>query len=270
MKEIKIVTAYFDIGRKNRSFEKYLSSFKTWAPIKNDVYIYCEYSKSEAIKKVREDYGLKDKTHIIILDNPFSLESEIYKKMIVINGSSYRKLVPHLNYDSASMNPADYSYITFMKFWCLRDAANKITEDCNLAWIDFGYNHGDDFYLRSEDFNFLWEWNFSEDKIDIYCHRNPFDISFAYLLETHSDCVFANTFIVPKNFTSMIYEKLKEILIRILNIGYYCTEELLLVLYIQESPELFHIEQRNWFDRFMVCSNHHFSTRAVQWGFNVN
>ena len=30
-----------------------------------------------------------------------------------------------------------------------------------VAWIDFGYNHGGEYYINPEDFNFEWKYNFS-------------------------------------------------------------------------------------------------------------
>ena len=61
MKELTIVTAFFDIGRKNfkglsRSNELYLSYFKYWARIKNKLVVYTDKIMAKEVKKVRKEY----------------------------------------------------------------------------------------------------------------------------------------------------------------------------------------------------------------------
>ena len=72
MKDITIVTAFFDINRANmdgfnRSNQKYIDAFKFWARIKNKMIIFSDKNTIEEVKKIRNEYGLLDKTETIII-----------------------------------------------------------------------------------------------------------------------------------------------------------------------------------------------------------
>lgn len=56
MSELTIVTAFFDIGRKNlkdapRSNQKYAEFFKFWARIKNKIVVYTDSAMAKEVKK---------------------------------------------------------------------------------------------------------------------------------------------------------------------------------------------------------------------------
>ena len=74
MNEISIVTAFFDIGRKDwKGFERdnttYANYFKFWARLKNHLVVYTEPKMAEQVKKIRADYNLLDKTTIIVIED---------------------------------------------------------------------------------------------------------------------------------------------------------------------------------------------------------
>ena len=86
MKEIVIVTAFFDIGRGDfteytRSAELYVEYFRFWAGIKNRMIIFCQPDFSEAILAVRREYGLADRTEIITVENIYDIEPELFERM---------------------------------------------------------------------------------------------------------------------------------------------------------------------------------------------
>ena len=83
MSEISIVTAFFDIGRKNwKGFERdnstYANYFKFWARVKNHLIVYTEPKMAEQVKKIRADYGLLDKTTVIVIEDVRKLDEPIY------------------------------------------------------------------------------------------------------------------------------------------------------------------------------------------------
>ena len=64
MNEITIVTAFFDIGRKNfetypRSNENYLEYFKIWARMKNNLIVYTNVSMAEKVRKFRREIRIR-------------------------------------------------------------------------------------------------------------------------------------------------------------------------------------------------------------------
>ena len=73
MAEITIVTALFDVGRKKwtdfeRDTETYLEYFKFWARLRNKVIIYTDRITGEKVLKIREEFGLQDRTKVIVID----------------------------------------------------------------------------------------------------------------------------------------------------------------------------------------------------------
>ena len=84
MKEIKIVSAFFDIGRGNyatfqRSNDKYFEYFKFWARIQNELIVYCDPENVGRIEEIRRQFGLEEKTTVIPC-NIMEIEPDILKK----------------------------------------------------------------------------------------------------------------------------------------------------------------------------------------------
>ena len=52
----------------------------------------------------------------------------------------------------AMSNQALYDYIMLLKYWFLCDAVERLKFDGTVAWIDFGFNHGNECYIDSNDF----------------------------------------------------------------------------------------------------------------------
>ncbi|CBL05387.1 Bacterial protein of unknown function (HtrL_YibB) [Megamonas hypermegale ART12/1] len=64
IRDITIVTAYFDINRKNwkgfeRSNNDYINYFKFWARIKNNLIVYTSKEFVEDILNIRKNFGLE-------------------------------------------------------------------------------------------------------------------------------------------------------------------------------------------------------------------
>lgn len=89
--ETLLVTAFFDIGRgesniKNlkRSSQKYFDYFKHWARIQNLLVIYTQPEFVNEVMRIREEFGLKEKTIIITIEDLATIEPQIYKRMIEV------------------------------------------------------------------------------------------------------------------------------------------------------------------------------------------
>ena len=193
--EVILVTAYFDIGRKEysvypRDREKYFSYFNEWAGIKNKLIVYCGNEKDcYEIEKIRKNKGIpSDRTEIIIIDDICKIEPEIYNKME--NISKDNSFLKFRFYDVACSNIAKYDYLMLMKYYFLYAAYNdeKLNGYDNIVWIDFGFNHGNAYYLNNKDFDFLWKWEFLND-IELFCLSDPKDMSLIDSLQFQKDCI---------------------------------------------------------------------------------
>ena len=117
MDEITIVTAFFDIGRKDfkelpRSNE-YLEHFKFWARMKNNLIIYTDSVMGPKALKVREEFGLADKTELVIIDDISTIDPDLLNRMKKIDGS---KAFLNFRYNSnAAENDAFYNYVMLLK-----------------------------------------------------------------------------------------------------------------------------------------------------------
>ena len=86
MKPIRIVTAFFDIGRAcfegyERDNETYFAYFRFWARIRNEMTIYCAPDHAARVAAIREEFGLSDRTEIVPVPDPFAIEPDLYRRM---------------------------------------------------------------------------------------------------------------------------------------------------------------------------------------------
>ena len=177
MKEITIVTAFFDMNRANiqgfnRSNQKYIDAFKFWAHIKNKIVVFSDKDTIESVKKIREEYGLIDKTETIIIDDYLKIDEELFNS--IDKAMQSKELYDfHLQRNIPEAISSKYNYIMAIKSWCCTEAVRRGLTTEMVAWLDFGFNYGGRFYKNENEFDFLWEYDFS-DKIHLL-QINDFD-----------------------------------------------------------------------------------------------
>ena len=149
--KVTLVTAFFSINRDKwkkfkRSDRKYLDYFKYWAGIRNDLVIYIEdESLRDEILATRAMIPNVN-TEIIIVEDIFDEEIELYNGLKGVNYSQLNayRLLPH---NPESVNP-EYNYIMMMKYHLLMKAIEEFEIKDNIAWIDFGFDHGGENYIQ--------------------------------------------------------------------------------------------------------------------------
>lgn len=251
MKEVTLVTEFFDIGRKDfslnaRSNDKYLEYFKFWARIKNKLIVYTYKEMAEEVRKIRESYGLLDKTIIIEIDNETSIEPTIYKNMEEIANNNYIK--DYRYYKEAVENNAKYNYVMLLKYWCLADAVKRKVADGMIAWIDFGFNHGNDCYINSEEFDFLWETDLSYEKIHLFAldtnltNEPVFELVRNMNVDMMGDILLAPDFLCEK-----FWDSIKTQMESLIRIGFIDDDQILLLMSYRENSEIYEIHKSNWF-----------------------
>jgi len=262
-KEIVIVSAFFDIGRDQyhtaqRSSEKYLEYFKFWARIRNKLIVYCDPENKEKIENIRDEFGLKYKTMVIPVDDIGGVEPELLQKMREIENDPGFQSFRHHEKDPSNL--AHYNYVMLLKWWCVNDAAKRLKEDCDLAWIDFGFNHGGSRYIQPEEFDFLWEHEFSE-KLNAICLSDPRKVSLADSLQLQFDCFMGCSLVLPKCMAELHWENMKNVMWSLVNCGCMDDDQHLLLMEYKFDPELFEIKYGTWFDEFILNSEQKFTVR---------
>lgn len=250
-KEITIVTAFFDIGRKDfkaipRTNEEYLKYFKVWGKMKNKLVVYTNKTMGEEIRKYRKEWNLLDKTTIIEIENEEEIEPDLLSKMKIIAEDEY-----FLNYryiTDATSNSYKYDYIMLLKYWCLQDAVKKGYADGMVAWVDFGFNHFDTLYTVPEEFNFLWKTNLSDDKIHLFVlGEEVIKKPIFHLVRTFEDNIMGCMIILPSKLCEIFWESVKHAMNTLIEVGFIDDDQLLLVMAYRANTELFAIHKSTWF-----------------------
>ncbi len=249
MKDITIVTAYFDIGRGDftsnyaRGNNKYINYFKFWARIKNNLIIYTQKEFKEEIEEIRKSLNLEDKTQIIVIDDIYALYPEMYKKMQKIENDEYYKNFRYLKYNPDNM--AKYDYIMFLKTYCMLDASKK-TDSEFLAWFDFGFNHGGDFYTNEKDFEMLWEYPF-EDKIYLSALKEDDGKPIFDIIQNSEVYIQGCPYMLPRKLMPEFYDLMYNALNEMIDLGFIDDDQTLLLMAYRKKPEIFKVDIYDWF-----------------------
>ena len=260
MKPIHIVTGFFDIGRAHfdgyeRDNETYFAYFRFWARIRNEMTVYCAPAHAERVTAIREEFGLADRTEIVTVADPFAIEPDLYQRM---RRAAADPGFQTFSYYRAPENDAPYSYITMLKAWCLSNAAERTEDNCMLAWVDFGINHCGVKYARSEDFDFLWEYDFPE-KITAFCHEDPAEASLIDTLQFMMPYFDGSVVVMPKPLCAAYWQAVRGAMDALVKLGCVDDDQMLSLIAYKEQPELFDIRLENgWYSAFELCSDRRF------------
>lgn len=247
--EITIVTAFFDIGRKNfkaipRSNEKYVEYFKFWARIKNNLVVYTDSVMAKAVKKVRKDYGLLDKTKVVVIDDISNIEPELLKRMIKMDNNS--TFLSFRYTDEATENNGLYNYVMLIKAWCMKDAVERGLAKGQIAWIDFGFNHGGKVYTRSEEFNFEWKYQFN-DKITYFALKADDKEPIFKKIQSYDVTIMGFMFIVPDHYCNTLWNLELQSMNSLLDLGFTDDDQLIMLMCYRKNPDIFDLKISDWF-----------------------
>ena len=250
MNKITIVTAFFDINREQfgdfaRSNDKYFNDFKRWARIKNDLIFFCENAEyGERVKQIREEFGLKN-TKIVVLDDITKIQPELLAKMQEIEKNEY-----FLNFRAYKPNPenrAMYNYVMLMKFYCLMKAGEMTEVNEQIAWMDFGFEHGGATFADENDYAFEWKYDFG-DKITMF-YIPPIDERpmFEICRAMEPVCVMGMMFVVPKKHTNILWNLFVECETEFANVGLMDDDQPFMLMCSRKRPDIFDLRVSDWF-----------------------
>lgn len=235
MNSTLIVTAFFDIGRKesgvpglSRSNDEYFQYFKFWAGIKNRLIVYTQPEFADEVRRIRASFGRENETIVVPVENVYDIEPEIWRGMLKVESDGVFAEM-RLHYPAMSSKAA-YDYVMFMKYYFVADAEKKYAgDDDNIAWIDFGFNRGGKCYTHEEDFNFLW-CPAAEEGIHLYALHDPIKRNCAESLLTQEDCIMGSPVLLTKGYGAILYQHVKEALKALLMIDAIDDDQQLLLM----------------------------------------
>ena len=253
--ETTVVTAFFDIGRGNydiqrcekRDCKKYFDYFKFWARINNNLIVYTTSDFKDEVIKIRNEFHRENKTTVVVVDDIFSIEQNIYNRMKEIEHNQDFHNFRFWNIEVS--NKADYDYIVMMKFWCLTDAVNKnLVKTKDVTWLDFGFNHGGACYTNPMEFDFTIatpELN----KILLFHlpERIPEKTHSALSLQFQFDTILGAPVVCPIDLTERFYQLIKNSMISLLSLDCIDDDQQLLLMSYKTEPDLFLIQPSDWF-----------------------
>lgn len=262
MSKVTLVTAFFDIGRKDfkaipRTNQKYLNDFKFWARIKNRLIVFTDSAYASEILKIRSEFGLQDDTEIIIIDDITAIEPEIFERMKEIRNNGWFtrfRILPN-----ATSNIPIYSYLMLLKGWFMKESAKFILEG-SLVWMDFGYNHGGAFYNHPEDFDFEWTCP-QQDKIRLFYYKKIDQKPIYETVRRLSDSFMGSPYIIPSNLCAEFWELTRGAMNDLLSVDLYDDDQLLLLMASRKRPDLFILEESDWFLPIKTYGNPAMRTR---------
>lgn len=264
MNKVTLVTAFFDIGRKDfkaipRTNQKYLNDFKFWARMKNRLIVFTDKAYAPEVLNIRTEYGLRELTEIIVIDDITTIEPEILERMQKIRNNGWFtrfRILPN-----ATSNIPIYSYLMLLKGWFMQEASKRFSNSL-LVWIDFGYNHGGACFTHSEDFDFEWEMP-HKDKIQLFYYQKVDKKPIYETVRRLSDSFMGSPYIIPSHLCPVFWELTKEAMNNLLAVDLYDDDQLLLLMASRKRPDLFDIEESDWFLPIKTYGNPSMRTRRV-------
>ena len=221
----------------------YLEYFKFWARIKNKLIIYTDSVMGPKALKVREEFGLADKTELVIIDDISTIDPDLLNRMKKIDGS---KAFLNFRYNpNATENDAFYNYVMLLKAWCIKDASDRGATG-QLAWLDFGYNHGGNVFTDPMDFDFEWKYQF-EDKVTYFALKPDDGEPIFKKVQSFDTVLMGAPFIVPSKYANKLWELEKECMNSLLDVGFTDDDQLIELMVTRKVPEMFDIKISGWF-----------------------
>lgn len=268
MGEFTIVTDFFDVGRGQdsnkalaRTKEKYMEEFAYWARIQNKMIVYTDSESAVEIKKIREGYGLLEKTVVIEINDVFELQADIFARMKKVSEiKSFRKF---RWLENAFSNNPRYNYLWMMKYYFMSDALDRGLLGESVAWVDFGFDHGGTKFYDQEDFNFTWSYDV-KDKIHLFCLSDPNELCGIDTLQFLVDCVMGNMTILPRDKVHTLWKLVKEAAEWLLTLDCVDDDQMLLLMVYKRYPELFEIHITDWSLSMKICGGDHMKVREVE------
>lgn len=244
MGEITIVTAFFDIGREKwtgfeRDNSKYVEYFKFWARIKNKLIVYTDRKTADQVMQIRDRFGLKDRTQTVIIEDIITFDPEAYRRMEMALSNELAVKFRDQPTHPESYN-ALYDYVMYLKPFVIVDAGKRGLVDGMVAWLDFGFNHGGEFYMNPLDFDFLWEYDFSA-KIHLFSVAELDDLPVFEIVRTMKTYITGAIIVAPLELWKDMQQLFRKAVFNLTGCGLMDDDQTLMIMACREQPDIFEI-----------------------------
>lgn len=245
-----------------RSNERYHEEFSVWARIKNRMIVYTDPQNEEAIRTIRRNYDLEDRTKLIVIEDLFSIEPQIYRRMREIE--SDERFLRFRALPNAMSNNAKFDYAWLIKYFCLADAAKFVAKDSLLAWFDFGFNHKDACFTNPDEFSFLWDCTLQNDKIHLFVRSDPKRFLPIESLQFMQDVFLGVFHVVPAFLAGRFWQEMRNAMEALLSLGCIDDDQQLLFMAFERDPTIFQIHRSDWFLSLKESGASHLTAKEPQ------
>lgn len=242
MSEITLVTAYFDVGQKdwtgfNRDNARYLNYFRHWARMRNRLIVYTSPDQADAVFAVRKEFGLADRTTVISIPDVLKIAPDVYQaiRQTMRNRESW---LFHRCLNTPESWSYKYNYITGLKTYWVQDAVKRGLAGGMTAWIDFGYDHSGDYFPYDEDFDFLWDYDFSP-RIHLFLKHDMDDMPIFRIVQNMTVYVRGNLMVGPAELWPAVWKDARQSILTLAECGLADDDQLIMVMAYRRHPELY-------------------------------
>lgn len=245
---ITLVTAFFPIGRgewagkAQRSDDKYFKYFQHWARIHNDLVVYTTPENAERIRQIRLSFG-RTNTQVYIVNDLEDIDKSMYTLMHDV-GKHYPKysLFP----DKPEVSNPIYDFVMYTKFWCLAQASTVAATN-KIAWIDFGFDHGGEYYKDNQWFDRTWNYTRPNGKVALFQIRElPSDPIFDCIRRTET-YIQGNCIELDTDYAQQFYVDVRNQYEHLLRCGLLDDDQIILLMCHYEKPDIYCCLPSRWF-----------------------
>ena len=251
---ISLVTAFYDIKRGSwqggkRSNLEYFDYFSKWAGVKNELIIYTSSDLYDQVSLIAKACRPNLVTKIVKKDlekinvNLYSLFENGFKKY---SQSEFRKFPnnPECLYFK-------YCYLNCCKpFFVLDSIKNKLINEENSAWIDFGFNHGDSYFLSKLDCLLVDKYSLLDSKKIVLFKIK--DDTFESMAKIYFDMsvIYIGPMILATNNKWHEFSSDMEVSIKAASqLGIFDDDQFYMVMAVRNNKNNYHLVPSNrWFD----------------------
>lgn len=268
MKPTTIITAFFNIGREDfnavpRSLDTYFDQFQFWARLKNPLVVYTTLDSRERILEIRESFGLRNRTTVVVIDDLFAIEPDIFQEMLKVSKDHWFRdfrLLP-----DATSGIAQYSYLMLLKTWFVADAVSRGLTNETTAWLDFGFNHAGRVYPKPEEFDFEWKCDDDYyDKVVLFSMADPYDRPIFEFVRRLTDYIMGAMIIIPKSRANDLWAVNRESMLTLLRMGLIDDDQLIQLMSVRAQPDLFEVRRSEWFHPLRDASGAQMTIRSTR------
>jgi len=243
MKNISIVTAFFDIGRGDWSMDKghphylhrttdtYIERFTHLTKLKNEIIVITSPDIAEKLKKV------SDRIKVIEYD-PFTEFSDVSKKIVSIhNNEAYKRMIEPSQIKNPEYWSEKYVLVNLLKSTFVNLAIDKglVTND-TVAWLDFGYCRSEQTLPKSLE----WCYDFDPEKIHLFSYKDlkP-NVSFKQVVVTNDVHILGAKMVADKKLWPFMRTKMFEAFEQLYSEGLTDDDQSMMLMCATQYPNLF-------------------------------